>query len=230
MALLGIRCCTRAFSSCGERGLLFVAVRGLLIVVASLVAEHRLQVRGLQQLWLAGSRVQAQQLSRTGLVAPRHVGSSPTRAQTHVPCIGRRIVNHCATREVSSKLNVSLLEGWTNALSQSSLFGISSSQEVVSCLICPALKLGSICLFFSECVCVCVFACICVYLCIQQPVLSGIIILSYSPPLLSLPLKPTSAIYQLSLEIIASLFCHRLVMFDSAARGFQISQNVCLLG
>ena len=48
MALLGIRCCTRAFSSCGERGLLFVAVRGLLIVVASLVAEHRLQVRGLQ--------------------------------------------------------------------------------------------------------------------------------------------------------------------------------------
>ena len=33
--------------SCVERGLLFVAVRGLLIVVASLVAEHRLQARGL---------------------------------------------------------------------------------------------------------------------------------------------------------------------------------------
>ena len=31
-----------AFSSCRERGLLFVAVRGLLIVVASLVAEHGL--------------------------------------------------------------------------------------------------------------------------------------------------------------------------------------------
>ena len=31
-----------AFSSCGERGLLFVAVRGLLIVVASFVAEHGL--------------------------------------------------------------------------------------------------------------------------------------------------------------------------------------------
>ena len=30
------------FSSCGERGLLFVEVRGLLIVVASLVVEHRL--------------------------------------------------------------------------------------------------------------------------------------------------------------------------------------------
>ena len=36
---------------------------------------------------------------RTGLVAPRHVGSSRTRAQTHVPCIGRRTFNHCATRE-----------------------------------------------------------------------------------------------------------------------------------
>ena len=32
----------RLFSSCGEQGLLFVAVRGLLIVVASLVAEHGL--------------------------------------------------------------------------------------------------------------------------------------------------------------------------------------------
>ena len=42
MAALGLRRCARAFSSCGERGLLFVAVRGLLIVVASLVAEHRL--------------------------------------------------------------------------------------------------------------------------------------------------------------------------------------------
>ena len=48
MAALGLRCCARAFSSCGERGLLFVVVRGLLIAVASLVVEHRLQARGLQ--------------------------------------------------------------------------------------------------------------------------------------------------------------------------------------
>ena len=32
----------RAFSSCGEQGLLFIAVRGLLIAVASLVVEHGL--------------------------------------------------------------------------------------------------------------------------------------------------------------------------------------------
>ena len=42
MAVLGLHCCVQAFSSCGEQGLLFVAVHGLLIVVASLVAEHRL--------------------------------------------------------------------------------------------------------------------------------------------------------------------------------------------
>ena len=34
-----------------------------------------------------------------GLVAPRHLGSSQTRAQTHVPCIGRPILNHWATSE-----------------------------------------------------------------------------------------------------------------------------------
>ena len=34
LAVLGLRCCAQAFSSCGERGLLFVVVRGLLIAVA----------------------------------------------------------------------------------------------------------------------------------------------------------------------------------------------------
>ena len=58
-----------------------------------------------QQSWLAGSRAQAQQLWHTGLVAPRHVGSSGTRAQTHVPCIGRRILNHCTTRQVPAPLS-----------------------------------------------------------------------------------------------------------------------------
>ena len=36
MAVLGLRCCVQAFSSCGEHGLLFDVVCGLLIVVASL--------------------------------------------------------------------------------------------------------------------------------------------------------------------------------------------------
>ena len=42
LAALGVCCCARAFSGCDERGLLFIVVRGLLIAVASLVAEHGL--------------------------------------------------------------------------------------------------------------------------------------------------------------------------------------------
>ena len=42
MAALGLCCCTLAFSSCSEQGLLFVVVCRLLIAVASLVAEHGL--------------------------------------------------------------------------------------------------------------------------------------------------------------------------------------------
>ena len=42
LGALGLRCCSWAFSSCGEWGLLFISEHGLLIVVASLVAEHRL--------------------------------------------------------------------------------------------------------------------------------------------------------------------------------------------
>ena len=42
LAALGLHCCVRAFSSCGERGLLSVGVRGLFIAVASFVAEHGL--------------------------------------------------------------------------------------------------------------------------------------------------------------------------------------------
>ena len=48
LAVLGLHCCGQAFFSCGERGLLFVVVHGLLIVVASLVVEHGLQARSLQ--------------------------------------------------------------------------------------------------------------------------------------------------------------------------------------
>ena len=94
MAELGLRFCARAFSSCGERGPLFIAVCGPLPVAASLVAEHRLQTRRLSN---CGSRAQ---LLRGMWDPPRgHVGSSQTRARTRVPCIGRLTLNHCATRE-----------------------------------------------------------------------------------------------------------------------------------
>ena len=85
--MLGLHFCGRAFSSCGKWGPLFISVRRPLTIAASLVAEHRLQTLRLSSLWLMG------------LVALRHVGSSQTRARTHVPCISRQILNYCATRE-----------------------------------------------------------------------------------------------------------------------------------
>ena len=48
LAALGLHCCPWAFSSCSEQGQLLAAVRGLLVAVAALVAEHGLYVRGLQ--------------------------------------------------------------------------------------------------------------------------------------------------------------------------------------
>ena len=42
LSALGLHCCAWAFSSCGKQNLLFIGVVGLLIVVASLIVEHRL--------------------------------------------------------------------------------------------------------------------------------------------------------------------------------------------
>ena len=55
MAVLGRRFCAKAFSSCGKRGPLFIAVRGPLTIAACLVAEHKLQTR---RLGSCGSRAQ----------------------------------------------------------------------------------------------------------------------------------------------------------------------------
>ena len=53
--MLGLRFCGRAFSSCGKRGPLLIAVRGPLTIAASLAVEHRLQTRRLSN---CGSRAQ----------------------------------------------------------------------------------------------------------------------------------------------------------------------------
>jgi len=45
---------------------------------------------------------QARSLQHMGLVTLRHVGSSQTRDRTHVPWVGRPILNHWATREALS--------------------------------------------------------------------------------------------------------------------------------
>ena len=88
LAVLGLRFCARTFSSCGERGPLFIAVRGPLTVAASLVAEHRLQTRRLSS---CGARAQLLRgmwdLPRPGLepVFPALAGRFSTTAPPRKP-------------------------------------------------------------------------------------------------------------------------------------------------
>ena len=102
MAVLGLRFCVRAFSSCGKRGPLFIAVRGPLTIAASLVAEHRLQMRRLSN---CGSRAQLLRgmwdLPRPGLepVSPTLAGRFSTTAPPGKPG---------AILLIASKLNVDL--------------------------------------------------------------------------------------------------------------------------
>ena len=88
MAVLGLRFCARAFSSCGKWGPLFITAHGLIIIAASLVAEHRLQTRRLSN---CGSRAQLLRgmwdLPRAGLepVSPALAGRFSTTAPPGKP-------------------------------------------------------------------------------------------------------------------------------------------------
>ena len=72
LAVLGLRFCARAFSSCGKRGPLFIAMRGPLTIAASRCGAQAPDAQA-QQLWL------------TGPVAPRHVGSSQNQGSNPEP-------------------------------------------------------------------------------------------------------------------------------------------------
>jgi len=87
LAALDLHCCSQAFSSCGKWGLLSRC--GTRVSHCSGFSCCRIQVQGhVGSVW------------NTGLVALRHMGSSRSRDQTCVPCIGRWIVNHWTTKEV----------------------------------------------------------------------------------------------------------------------------------
>ena len=72
---------------CGEQGLLFSALLGLLSAVASLLQSSGSGARGLPQVRLPGSRLVALQL----------VESSQTTGQTHVSCISKPVLSLWAT-------------------------------------------------------------------------------------------------------------------------------------
>ena len=66
-----------------------------------MVASH-CGARALGRAGFTSGSPQAGSLQHMGLVTLRHMGSSQTRDRTHVPCIGRPILNHWATKEALS--------------------------------------------------------------------------------------------------------------------------------
>ena len=107
LAVLGLHCCTQAFSSCGECRLLLVVVCRLLIAMASLVAEHGLQARRLQYLWCAsfsscGSRALECRPSSCGMRAQQlWVAGSRAQAQ-QLWCVG---FSSCGMRALECRLS-----------------------------------------------------------------------------------------------------------------------------
>ena len=84
-----------AFSSCGEWRLLFLWCSGLSLWWLLLPWSQALRPAG-----FSSRSMNSQHLQCGGFVALRHVGSSRTRDQTCVPCIGRQILNHWTAKEV----------------------------------------------------------------------------------------------------------------------------------
>ena len=113
LAVLGLRC-AQAFSFVESGGYSSLRCMGF-----SLRQLLLLRSTGSRHVGFSSCGTQPQQLCHTGLVAPRDVGSSQTRDRTHVPCIGRWILNHCTTREVPmiGHLNKYYLEGRKNEVS-----------------------------------------------------------------------------------------------------------------
>ena len=93
--MLGSHCCTGFSLVAKSRGYSLVAACGHLIVVAFLVAEHRLPCAPASVV--GGTR--SQQLGSMGLVSLWHVGSSQTKNQTLVSHLSRWLLYYWVTRE-----------------------------------------------------------------------------------------------------------------------------------
>ena len=78
LAVLGLCCCKKTFSSCDDW------------------ASHFSDF-SCCRAWALGHKLQ--HLQHLGLVAPQHVESSLARDWTHISCTGRQILNHCTIRE-----------------------------------------------------------------------------------------------------------------------------------
>ena len=88
LAPLSLPCSVQTFSSWQQVG-------------ATLCCGSR--ALGIKSFSTGGLQAQIGSLWCTGFVAPQHVESSQSRDRTCVPCVGRRILIHYATKKVPSK-------------------------------------------------------------------------------------------------------------------------------
>ena len=100
LAALGLHCCVRAFSSCASGGYSLLQCVGFSLWWLLLLRSAGSRRAGFSSCTTRSLEHRLSSCGAQGLVAPWHVESSRTKARTRVPCIGRRIRNHCATREV----------------------------------------------------------------------------------------------------------------------------------
>ena len=90
-------CCLWAFSSCGRRGLLFIATYGFSLRWLLLLLSPGSRAPGFQQLWCVGSVVVAPGFWSTGSVLVEHrlscsaaCGIFTDQGLNHVSCTGRQ--------------------------------------------------------------------------------------------------------------------------------------------
>ena len=124
----GLCCCTPAFSSFGEPGLLARCCVGLLTVVVSPVVEHR----------LCGTAAAVVAVDGPG--CPAACGIFLDQGLKPCPCFGRQILNHWTTREVllqvlvgRSRLHVPAQFYHTNTLGVLGIYSVPSKVYFLLC-------------------------------------------------------------------------------------------------
>ena len=96
LAVLSLCCCSIFFSSCSKQGLLFIVVNGLLIAMMSLVEKQALEWAGFSS---CGFQALELRLNSWDAQTSRACGIFLDQGSKRVPCIGRWILYHRATRE-----------------------------------------------------------------------------------------------------------------------------------
>ena len=154
---MALRCCSWAFSSCGEPGsTLQLRGTGFSLRWCLLLRSPGSAACGLQQFQFPGSRAQARQSWWMDFVAPLHVGSSRTRERTWSPAsVGRFFTTEPPGKPQSTHLmpRLSLIQLEISVQSLHSDYLVSSSTEASYFLAVPfgARDLPFLCCGFLKC-------------------------------------------------------------------------------